>query len=55
MLFTHRGHSETVNDLRWHPVHADVLASIADDGSVQVWKVSETLFKDDQVDDGVLE
>lgn len=44
-----------MNDLQWHPADADVLASLADDGSVQVWKVSETLFKEDQVDDAVLE
>ena len=55
MLFTHRGHSETVNDLQWHPTQTNVVTSIADDGSVQVWKVSETLFKEDQVDDAVLE
>ena len=55
MLFTHRGHTETINDLQWHPTKAGVLASVADDGSMQVWKMSESLFKEDRLEDAVLE
>ena len=55
LLFTHQGHTERVNDVRWNPQDAGVIASVGNDHTVQVWKISDSLFKDDILDDSLLE
>jgi WD40 repeat protein len=39
MVFMHSGHTEKINDLSYHPSQ-DLVASVADNGMVQVWQPS---------------
>lgn len=55
LMFTHQGHTERVNDVRWNPQEEGVISSAGNDHTVQVWKISDSLFQDDILDDSLLE
>jgi hypothetical protein len=38
LIFVHGGHTEKIHDLAWHPTDEYTMASVADNGLVQVWK-----------------
>ena len=45
LIFTHAGHMLGVNDLDWS-LHDDwMMASVADDNSLHVWKPSSQIVK----------
>ena len=37
MFLSSRGHTDSVDQLRWHPTHPDLLATASGDKSVRVW------------------
>ena len=49
LLFMHAGHTARISDLSWNPVHGEdwVIASVAEDNVLQLWRVAEPVYRDD--------
>lgn len=43
LLFVHAGHTAAVNDVAWNPAQPWMLASVADDSHVEVWRPASTI------------
>lgn len=54
MMFVHAGHTAPVLDFSWNDEGEDwVIASVSDDGILQIWKMSDECLEDMIADDGV--
>jgi histone-binding protein RBBP4 len=47
LLFIHGGHTSKINDLSWNMQDSWVMASVAEDNVLQVWKMAENILVDD--------
>ena len=48
LIFVHAGHTAKVMDVCWNPNFGDewLLASVAEDNIMQLWRVTESIFAD---------
>ncbi|KAJ0508993.1 putative transcription factor WD40-like family [Helianthus annuus] len=46
LLFTHGGHTSRVGDLSWNPTEDRMIASVSNDNTLQVWKMSDHIYSD---------
>lgn len=53
LLFVHGGHTSKVSDFSWNMVDDWVVASVSEDNVLQVWKIAEEIYaeEDDNLDD----
>ena len=51
LLFSHEGHMDTVTDFSWNKHEPWVISSVADDKSLQVWKLSKSIYGNVTIDD----
>lgn len=47
LLFVHGGHTDKIVDLNWNLHEEWVLASVADDNTVQVWQIAESIIHEE--------
>lgn len=51
LLFSHGGHKAKISDFAWNKIEPWVIASVAEDNSLQVWQMAENIYRDE--DDAV--
>ncbi|KAL1924244.1 uncharacterized protein VTP21DRAFT_7279 [Calcarisporiella thermophila] len=44
LLFVHGGHTNRVTDLSWHPEEPWMMASVAEDNTVQIWQMASRIY-----------
>ncbi|XP_044509799.1 WD-40 repeat-containing protein MSI3-like [Mangifera indica] len=47
LLFSHGGHKAKISDFSWNKNESWVISSVADDNTVQVWQMAESIYRDD--------
>lgn len=47
LLFVHGGHTAKISEFSWNPEMPWVIASAAEDNILQVWKMAESIYRDD--------
>ncbi|CAI9769245.1 unnamed protein product [Fraxinus pennsylvanica] len=47
LLFIHGGHTSKVSDFSWNPCEDWVIASVAEDNVLQIWKMAENIYHDE--------
>lgn len=54
LLFIHGGHTDRVVELSWNPQKEDkwVMASVADDNTVQVWQIADAILQEEDEETG---
>jgi len=50
LLFIHGGHTDKISDLAWSPNNNWMMASVGDNNIIQIWQMSEMVYKDDPAD-----
>jgi len=50
LLFVHGGHTQKVSDFSWNPNMAWCVASVSEDNILQVWKMAQNIYNDEEVD-----
>lgn len=48
LLFSHGGHKAKISDFAWNKNEPWVLASVAEDNSLQVWQMAESIYHDEE-------
>ncbi|XP_059314404.1 WD-40 repeat-containing protein MSI2-like [Lycium ferocissimum] len=51
LLFSHGGHKAKISDFSWNKNEPWVISSVAEDNTVQIWQMAESIYRDD--DDNV--
>eukprot|EP00455_Lapot_gusevi_P031050 TRINITY_DN3351_c0_g1_i5.p1 TRINITY_DN3351_c0_g1~~TRINITY_DN3351_c0_g1_i5.p1 ORF type:complete len:182 (+),score=2.69 TRINITY_DN3351_c0_g1_i5:527-1072(+) len=44
LLFIHGGHTDRISDCAWHPNHAWMMSSVADNNVMQIWQMSSAIY-----------
>uniref|UniRef100_A0A1J3D9S1 WD-40 repeat-containing protein MSI3 n=2 Tax=Noccaea caerulescens TaxID=107243 RepID=A0A1J3D9S1_NOCCA len=47
LLFSHGGHKAKISDFAWNKDEPWVISSVAEDNSLQVWQMAESIYQDD--------
>ncbi|GAB4838533.1 RNA-binding protein Musashi 2 [Ancistrocladus abbreviatus] len=47
LLFSHGGHKAKISDFSWNKNEPWVISSVADDNTVQVWQMAESIYRDE--------
>ncbi|GFY89846.1 transducin family protein [Actinidia rufa] len=47
LLFSHGGHKAKISDFSWNKNEPWVISSVAEDNSLQVWQMAESIYGDD--------
>lgn len=47
LLFSHGGHKAKISDFAWNKNEPWVIASVAEDNSLQVWQMAESIYRDE--------
>ncbi|CAN8271324.1 unnamed protein product [Cochlearia groenlandica] len=47
LLFSHGGHKAKISDFSWNENEPWVIASVAEDNSLQVWQMAESIYRDE--------
>lgn len=50
LLFSHGGHKAKISDFSWNKDEPWVISSVAEDNSLQVWQMAESIYRDDDDD-----
>lgn len=50
LLFSHGGHKDKISDFSWNKHKPWVISSVADDNTLQVWQVAESIYRDEDVE-----
>jgi WD40 repeat protein len=50
LLFVHGGHTQKVSDFSWNPNMSWAVASVSEDNILQVWKMAQNIYDDQEVD-----
>ncbi|XP_021900342.1 WD-40 repeat-containing protein MSI3-like [Carica papaya] len=50
LLFSHGGHKAKISDFAWNKNEPWVISSVAEDNSLQVWQMAESIYRDDDDD-----
>jgi len=48
LLFIHGGHTDKLVDLSWNMNEPWVMASVADDNTLQVWQVADSIIAEEE-------
>ncbi|CAL5402287.1 unnamed protein product [Camellia sinensis] len=51
LLFSHGGHKAKISDFSWNKNEPWVISSVAEDNSLQIWQMAESIYHDDDDDD----
>ncbi|KAL7257382.1 hypothetical protein ACSBR1_003647 [Camellia fascicularis] len=52
LLFSHGGHKAKISDFSWNRNEPWVISSVAEDNSLQIWQMAESIYHDDDDDEG---
>jgi histone-binding protein RBBP4 len=47
LLFSHGGHKAKISDFSWNKNEPWVISSVADDNTLQVWQMAESIYRDE--------
>ncbi|KAL0365672.1 UNVERIFIED_CONTAM: WD-40 repeat-containing protein MSI2 [Sesamum angustifolium] len=47
LLFSHGGHKAKISDFSWNKNEPWVISSVAEDNTVQVWQMAESIYRDE--------
>ncbi|KAJ8572208.1 hypothetical protein K7X08_008719 [Anisodus acutangulus] len=47
LLFSHGGHKAKISDFSWNKNEPWVISSVAEDNTVQIWQMAESIYRDD--------
>ena len=47
LLFSHGGHKAKISDFSWNKNEPWVISSVAEDNTLQVWQLAESIYRDD--------
>lgn len=47
LLFSHGGHKAKISDFSWNKNQPWVISSVAEDNTVQVWQMAESIYRDE--------
>ncbi|GAV82603.1 WD40 domain-containing protein/CAF1C_H4-bd domain-containing protein [Cephalotus follicularis] len=47
LLFSHGGHKAKISEFSWNKYEPWVISSVADDNTLQVWQMAESIYRDD--------
>lgn len=47
LLFSHGGHKAKISDFSWNENEPWVISSVAEDNTLQVWQMSESIYRDE--------
>ncbi|KAE8703158.1 WD-40 repeat-containing protein MSI1 [Hibiscus syriacus] len=47
LLFAHGGHKAKISDFSWNKNEPWVISSVAEDNTLQVWQLAESIYRDD--------
>ncbi|KAL2459979.1 WD-40 repeat-containing protein MSI2 [Abeliophyllum distichum] len=47
LLFSHGGHKAKISDFSWNQNEPWVISSVAEDNTIQVWQMSESIYRDE--------
>lgn len=47
LLFSHGGHKDKISDFSWNKNQPWMISSVADDNSIQVWQMAESIYRDE--------
>lgn len=47
LLFSHGGHKAKISDFSWNKNEPWVISSVAEDNSIQVWQMAESIYRED--------
>ncbi|KAK3028493.1 hypothetical protein RJ639_040062 [Escallonia herrerae] len=47
LLFSHGGHKAKISDFSWNKNEPWVISSVAEDNTLQVWQMAESIYRDD--------
>ncbi|KAI4342413.1 hypothetical protein MLD38_027045 [Melastoma candidum] len=47
LLFSHGGHKARISDFAWNKSEPWIISSVAEDNSLQVWEMAESIYHDD--------
>ncbi|KAM7470932.1 hypothetical protein LguiA_009115 [Lonicera macranthoides] len=50
LLFSHGGHKAKISDFSWNKNEPWVISSVAEDNTLQVWQMAESIYRDDEDD-----
>lgn len=50
LLFSHGGHKAKISDFSWNKNEPWVISSVAEDNTLQVWQMAESIYRDDDDD-----
>ncbi|CAI0445351.1 unnamed protein product [Linum tenue] len=53
LLFSHGGHKAKISDFSWNRNEPWVISSVAEDNSLQVWQMAESIYRDDNIDSDI--
>ncbi|XP_031130557.1 WD-40 repeat-containing protein MSI2-like [Ipomoea triloba] len=48
LLFSHGGHKAKISDFSWNKNEPWVISSVAEDNSLQIWQMAESIYRDDE-------
>jgi histone-binding protein RBBP4 len=51
LLFSHGGHKAKISDFAWNKDEPWVISSVAEDNSLQVWQMAESIYREDDEDE----
>ncbi|XAR72696.1 hypothetical protein NMG60_11019423 [Bertholletia excelsa] len=47
LLFSHGGHKAKISDFSWNKNEPWVISSVAEDNTLQIWEMAESIYRDD--------
>lgn len=47
LLFSHGGHKAKISDFSWNKNLPWVISSVADDNTLQIWQMADSIYRDD--------
>jgi histone-binding protein RBBP4 len=47
LLFSHGGHKAKISDFSWNKNEPWVISSVAEDNSLQIWQMADSIYRDD--------
>lgn len=50
LLFSHGGHKAKISDFSWNKNEPWVISSVAEDNTLQVWQMVESIYRDEEDD-----
>ena len=48
LIFIHGGHTDKIVDIAWNQNEQWLMASVADDNTLQVWQVADSILQEEE-------